>query len=117
MSPLLPRLSVWVGARRLLRRASGGSGDRGYCGSRRRHEAHRWPDEAAGPSWCYGVVEDCPHCEDGHGDPTSRPWGVFVHPSVDGDKQPLYLAVCPSSGAHVAESDAAWLRDLIRRHG
>lgn len=110
-------VSAWVGARGLLRRKPETAEDLGYCGARNRQEAHRWPDEVAGPSWCIGVLEDCRHCEDGHGDPTTRPWGVFVHPARDGDKQPMYLAVCPTNGAHVAESDAAWLRDLIRRHG
>jgi hypothetical protein len=31
----------------------------------------------------------------------------------DGDGQPVSLVVGPSNGAHVAESDAAWLRCLI----
>lgn len=56
----------------------------------------------------------CPHCPDGHADPTSRPWGVHVAPQRDGDGQPTHLVVSPSNGAHVADSDAAWLWHLIR---
>jgi hypothetical protein len=57
---------------------------------------------------------DCPHCPDGHREPTSRPWGVYVAPEVDSDGQPVRLHVQPSNGAHVAHSDAEWLWHLIR---
>jgi hypothetical protein len=56
----------------------------------------------------------CPHCPDGHANPRRRPWGVYVGPERDGDGQPTTLHVGPSNGAHVAESDAEWLRDVIR---
>lgn len=59
----------------------------------------------------------CPHCPDGHRDPTSRPWGVFVASDRDADGQPTHLYVAPSGGAHVAESDAEWLWNLIREAG
>ncbi len=38
----------------------------------------------------------------------------MVAPDRDGDGQPTHLRVAPSNGAHVAESDAAWLWQLIR---
>lgn len=57
---------------------------------------------------------DCPHCDPEHRDPTSRPWNVRVGSERDTDGQPVYLNVLPSNGAHVAESDAAWLWQLIR---
>lgn len=63
---------------------------------------------------------DCPHCPDGHRDPNTRPWAVWVTQTrVDG--QPPYLMAAPTNGAHVAESDAEWLRQVIhdakaRRH-
>lgn len=56
----------------------------------------------------------CPHCPDGHGDPYARPWGVFVASDRDSDGQPTHLYVAPSNGAHVAESDATWLWQLIQ---
>lgn len=56
----------------------------------------------------------CPHCSPTHARPESRPWGVFVASERDGDGQPTHLAVMPSNGAHVAQSDADWLWQLIR---
>lgn len=35
-------------------------------------------------------------------------------PERDADGQPVYLYALPANGAHVAESDAAWLWQLIR---
>ena len=52
----------------------------------------------------------CEHCPDGHAQPESRPWGVFVASEVDGDGQPTHLYVAPTAGQHVAESDAEWVR-------
>lgn len=60
------------------------------------------------------MTEPCPHCPDGHDNPLSKPWGVYVAPARDGDGQPTTLHVAPSNGSHVAESDAEWLRGLIR---
>lgn len=57
---------------------------------------------------------DCPHCDPEHRDPTSRPWNVRVGPERDADGQPVYLYALPANGAHVAESDAEWLWQLIR---
>jgi hypothetical protein len=55
----------------------------------------------------------CPHCSPTHERPESRPWGVYVSPDrLDG--QPTHLVVQPSNGAHVAQSDADWLWQLIR---
>lgn len=55
----------------------------------------------------------CEHCPDGHADPTSRPWGVYVAAERDGDGQPIYLRVQPTAGQHVAKSDAEWVRERL----
>ncbi|MCM8552266.1 hypothetical protein [Streptomyces sp. STCH 565 A] len=54
----------------------------------------------------------CPHCPDGHtpADRGSQPWGAWVGPEVDGDGQPMTIHVARVAGAHVAESDADWIR-------
>lgn len=59
-------------------------------------------------------MPECRHCPDGHDNPRSKPWGVHVASTRDGDSQPTTLHVAPSNGSHVAESDADWLRSLIR---
>lgn len=56
----------------------------------------------------------CEFCPDGHEDPRRRPWSVMVSPSTDGDGQPITLLVGKSGCQHVAESDAEWLRQVIR---
>jgi hypothetical protein len=62
------------------------------------------------------LVPGCPHCPDGHTPPDhGQPWHVRVAEALDGDGQPVRLVVERAAGAHVAESDAAWLRDLINR--
>lgn len=61
--------------------------------------------------------DECPHCDPTHAEPTSRPWGVYMSFERDGDGQPTHLRVSPSNGAHVAESDAVWLRQVIRNAG
>lgn len=61
------------------------------------------------------VPDDCPHCDPVHGDPNRRPWHVRVGSEVDGDGQPVRLIVQPTNGAHVAPSDARWLKRLIDR--
>jgi len=53
---------------------------------------------------------NCPHCPDGHSDPESRPWAVYVTQHRDGDGQPTSLHASPTGGQHVAESDAEWAR-------
>ncbi|MFE2457543.1 hypothetical protein [Streptomyces sp. NPDC059402] len=55
---------------------------------------------------------DCEHCPDGHtpADSGSQPWHARVGPERDGDGQPIRLYVERSAGAHVAESDAEWVR-------
>ncbi|WP_436759362.1 hypothetical protein [Streptosporangium sp. V21-05] len=60
------------------------------------------------------MTDACPHCPDGHDLPRSKSWGVYVAPTKDGDGQPATLHVAPSGGSHVAESDADWLRGLIK---
>jgi len=60
-------------------------------------------------------IEDaCLHCSPTHTRPESRPWGVYVAPERDGDDQPTHLVVMPTNGAHVAQSDADWLWQIIR---
>ncbi|MFN2636857.1 MAG: hypothetical protein ABR585_07520 [Gemmatimonadaceae bacterium] len=59
------------------------------------------------------MPDACPHCPDGHDLSRSKPWGVYVAPTRDGDGKPTILFVAPSGGSHVAESDAEWIRGLI----
>ncbi|MFC6080997.1 hypothetical protein [Sphaerisporangium aureirubrum] len=59
------------------------------------------------------AAAECPHCPDGHARPLSRSWGVYVAATRDGDGQPTTIHVARSDGSHVAESDAAWIRQLI----
>ncbi|MFC8267825.1 hypothetical protein ACFUIZ_19140 [Streptomyces cinereoruber] len=57
----------------------------------------------------------CPHCPDGHTPPDrgSQPWSAFVGPERDGDGQPITIHVGRAGGAHVAESDAQWIRNRL----
>jgi hypothetical protein len=59
----------------------------------------------------------CPHCPDGHTPPHSgsQPWSAYVAPDQDGDGQPTHIIVARSAGAHVAESDAEWIRQRLNR--
>ncbi|MFC9085328.1 type II toxin-antitoxin system HicB family antitoxin [Nocardiopsis dassonvillei] len=59
----------------------------------------------------------CPHCPDGHTPPTSgaQPWNTYVGPARDSDGQPTQIIVMRSAGAHVAESDAEWVYDVLNR--
>lgn len=59
--------------------------------------------------------QPCPHCPDGHTPPTggTQPWSVWVAQERDGDGQPMQIIVARSAGAHVAESDAQWMRDVL----
>jgi len=72
------------------------------------------PSYSRGRTYIEPRLSGCAHCPDGHAAPTSRPWGVYVADERDGDGQPTYLRVGPSDGAHVAQSDADWLWQLIR---
>jgi hypothetical protein len=58
---------------------------------------------------------DCPRCPDGHTPPTrgSQPWSAWVDSARDGDGQPMQITVARSAGAHVAESDAQWVRERL----
>ncbi|GAA2192792.1 hypothetical protein [Streptomyces bangladeshensis] len=59
----------------------------------------------------YELVPGCPHCPDGHTPPDhGQPWGAFIGPERDGDGQPTQIIVARVAGAHVAESDAAWIQ-------
>jgi hypothetical protein len=57
----------------------------------------------------------CAHCPDGHtpADGGSQPWAAWVSPSRDGDGQPTTIHVARTGGAHVAESDAQWIRERL----
>ena len=57
----------------------------------------------------------CPHCPDGHTPPDggSQPWSAYLSEVHDGDRQPLQIIVARSAGAHVSESDAQWVRDVL----
>lgn len=70
-----------------------------------------WPEAPVGSSSSDG----CPHCPDGHTPAAvgSQPWHVRVGPEPDGDGQPIRLYVERSAGAHVAESDAEWVRTRL----
>lgn len=59
----------------------------------------------------YELVPGCPHCPDGHTPPDhGQTWGAYLAPTRDGDGQPTTIHVARSGGAHVAESDAEWVR-------
>ena len=59
--------------------------------------------------------QTCPHCPDGHtpSDSGSQPWSAWVAEARDGDGQPIQIIVARSAGAHVAESDAEWIRQRL----
>jgi hypothetical protein len=61
------------------------------------------------------MPDACPHCPDGHTPPDggSQPWNAWVATERDGDGQPMHIIVARSAGAHVAESDAQWIRDRL----
>ncbi len=73
------------------------------------------PDRAAAVE----ASGDCPHCPDGHTPPDrgSQPWSAWVGPERDGDGQPTTIHVARSAGAHVAESDAEWIRARLNGSG
>lgn len=58
-------------------------------------------------------LDRCPHCPDGHQPSDRRPWAAWVTETRDGDGQPTTIHVARSDGAHVAEQDAAWIRDVL----
>lgn len=78
---------------------------------------HGW-DEATVPAEQPTADRTRPHCPDGHTPPTggSQPWSAWVGPERDGDGQPTTIHVARSAGAHVAESDAQWIRDRLNCH-
>lgn len=61
------------------------------------------------------LFDSCPHCPDGHEPPERRAWAVWVDTrNVDGDGQSVQLIVAKTGGWHCSESDAEWLRQVIR---
>lgn len=99
------------------------------CVCRPRSEASclcKYDNEAGRAYWTAGRSKPelpCPHCPDGHTPPDggSQPWAAYVHSDRDGDGQPTHIIVARSAGAHVSESDAQWVRDVLNgrtdRHG
>ncbi|MEH0610332.1 hypothetical protein [Streptomyces scabiei] len=69
-------------------------------------------DTPADQAAAVAELGDCRHCPDGHtpADGGSQPWSAWVGPERDGDGQPMTIHVARSAGAHVAESDVAWVR-------
>ncbi|MEU5772658.1 hypothetical protein ABZ819_05050 [Streptomyces venezuelae] len=62
----------------------------------------------------YPMADDCPHCPDGHTPPDhGQPWSAYLSPERDGDGQPMQIIVARSGGAHVADSDAEWIRTRL----
>jgi hypothetical protein len=62
----------------------------------------------------YQLVDGCPHCPDGHTPPDhGQAWSAWVAEVRDSDGQPMQIIVARSAGAHVAESDAEWIRKQL----
>ena len=73
-----------------------------------------WEIMLQGPLVPQIPLPPCPYCPDGHNDPNRKPWSVWVaqpHSLL----KPSHLEVAPSDSWHVAETDAEWLREVIRR--
>lgn len=93
--------------------------EHGHGGMHQESNPPEWPLHP-GARWSASSDDDatrdttpCPHCPDGHDNPNTKPWAVWVSATrLDG--QPPYLHVAPAGGSHVSESDAAWLRQAIR---
>lgn len=62
-------------------------------------------------------LENCVHCPDGHKRPDRQSWSAWVTDDRDGDGQPTTIHVARSNGAHVAESDAEWIRERLNPRG
>lgn len=69
-----------------------------------------WPEQVSQAN-----TAACPHCPDGHTAAASgaQPWGVYIAADRDGDGQPIRLHVERTGGAHIAESDAEWVRSRL----
>ncbi|GED89355.1 hypothetical protein [Streptomyces sp. 6-11-2] len=62
----------------------------------------------------YPMADGCPHCPDGHTSPDhGQPWGVHIGPERYENGQPIRIYVQRTGGAHVAESDAEWIRTRL----
>ncbi|MGW0920144.1 hypothetical protein ACWD3J_14140 [Streptomyces sp. NPDC002755] len=62
----------------------------------------------------YRTTAGCPHCPDGHTPPDhGQTWSAWVADVRDSDGQPMQIIVARSAGAHVAESDAQWIRKQL----
>lgn len=58
------------------------------------------------------TLSECPHCDPDHRTAWSGTWSAFIPTSGDG--QPTAIHVMRPDGAHVAERDATWIRDVLR---
>lgn len=96
----------WLGERPSTVFWENGLADAEYVHGHGGHTRIVWDDPEAAPAG------ECAHCPDGHtpADQGSQPWSVYVGPERDGDGQPATIHVARSAGAHVAESDAEWIR-------
>jgi hypothetical protein len=70
-----------------------------------------WEDPEPEHPGLYLGSPGCPHCPDGHMPPDhGQPWGAHVSTVRDADGQPVQIIVARTAGAHVADSDAEWIR-------
>ncbi len=99
----------WTGQRPSIVFWDGGIADAEHVHGHGGHTAIVWDDPEPAPAG------DCDHCPDGHtpADQGSQPWNAHVGPERDGDGQPTTIHVARSAGAHVAESDADWIRQRL----
>jgi hypothetical protein len=62
----------------------------------------------------YELVPGCEHCPDGHTPPDhGQPWAAYLVPAEGEAGKPTAIHVARSAAAHVAESDAQWVRDVL----
>lgn len=99
----------WTGERPSVVFWDGGIADAEHVHGHGGHTVVVWDDPE--PVGWDDADMDCPHCPDGHTPPDhGQTWGAYVGPQRDGDGQPMQIIVARSAGAHVAESDAEWVR-------
>lgn len=100
----------WTGPRPSVVFWDGGIADAEHVHGHGGHTVIVWDDPEPAVD-DYPMADGCPHCPDGHTPPNhGQPWNAFIGPQRDGDGQPTQIVVARSAGAHVAESDAEWIR-------
>ncbi|MET9713735.1 hypothetical protein [Nocardiopsis alba] len=72
-----------------------------------------WPCSTRRTLDTAATLSDCPHCDPDHRTPWSGLWGAFIPTERDGDGQPTAIHVMRPDGAHIAERDATWVRDVL----